>query len=769
MMQKKFVTAAKKYCTFEEHVPAPLFRKSFLLEQMPDQAPLAVSGLGFYDLFVNGQRITKGLLAPYISNPDDLVYYDCYDIAPYLRAGENVIGVILGNGMQNPLGGEIWDFQTAPYRSAPKFALELELDGKIITAEDFVCTESALLFDDLRCGIVVDAGLEHPGWNKPGYDQEGWRPVICAEVPRGELRECEAEPVRVRREIAPVSILPGEMESYFVQREIPSLRRTDYPYSDWDEKDGFLVDFGINSAGIFRLKICGHPGQKVSLVFGETLTPEGKLDVNNLHFYPKGYVQRCIYICKGGEEEVFEPPFTYYGFRYCYVTGIRAEQAIPSLLTYLEAGSALETRGGFSCSDPTANKLFEMADRSDRSNFYYFPTDCPHREKNGWTGDAAASAEHMILHLGVENSWREWLNSIRKAQNDQGALPGIVPTTGFGFDWGNGPAWDCVLFTLPYISYVYRGETEVIRENAHAMLRYLEYVSRCRNERGIVEMGLGDWAPVNAANGAYLIPLGLSGSIMTLEMCRQAEVMFDAVDLKPHKAFAHGLREELLEAVRREYLDFGTMTAAGNCQSSQAMCLYYGVFTTGERPAAFARLMEILEQDGFAMNTGFLGGRVLFHVLAEGGEADLAYQMITRREFPSYGKWVEDGETTLLEAFQPEGKSCGSHNHHFWGDILHWFMRHLAGINVNPHEKDPNDVLIRPRFVSALDQAKGYYDTPAGRVSVSWERKEEEIFLTVQWDPGVKCRIQLESGFVFEDSKRSFLDQPCENAKIIIQ
>ena len=766
-MKLKFVTASETYCTFDTPAAAPLFRKSFSLDQVPSQAPLTVSGLGFYDLFVNGQRITKGLLAPYISNPDDIVYYDCYEISRYLLVGENVIGVMLGNGMQNPLGGEIWDFHTASYRSAPKFALELQLGEKWVTAEEFVCMESPLLFDDLRCGVVYDARREQPGWSAPGFDAAGWRPVIRAEVPRGELRKCQAEPIGIVREFAPVLVTPGQLEPYFVQREVDSLRRTDYPYSEWEENNGFLYDFGVNTAGIFRLKLHGEPGQKVSLVFGETLTADGKLDVNNLAFYPKGYVQRCIYICKGGEE-VFEPPFTYYGFRYCFITGITEQQAAPSLLTYLEASSLLETRGGFSCSDPVANQLYEMADRSDRSNFFYFPTDCPHREKNGWTGDAAASAEHMMLHLGVENSWREWLRNIRKAQNQQGALPGIVPTTGWGFDWGNGPAWDCVLFTLPYIAYVYRGETDMILENAHAMMRYLEYVSRCRDERGIIEMGLGDWVPVNAATQSYLIPLGLSGSIMVLEMCRQAELMFGAVGLNLHQTFAHELRKELLAAVRREYIDFGTMLAAGNCQSSQAMCLHYGVFEPGERRAAFARLMELLEQDGFSMNTGFLGGRVLFHVLAEGGEADLAYKMITKDEFPSYGKWVKDGETALLESFQPDGVSCGSHNHHFWGDILHWFIRHIVGINVNPNENDPRYVLVLPRFISGLEQAQGYYDTPAGRISVCWRREEETLYLTVCCQGNVTCRVRLESGFVFEEKKRSYLDGPCEEAKILI-
>ena len=762
-----FVTASKEYATFETPVPTPLFRKSFVLERVPGKAPLTISGLGFYELFVNGQKITKGLLAPYISNPDDLVYYDEYEIAGYLTPGENVIGVMLGNGMQNATGGAVWGFDTAPFRSAPKLALALELEDTTITAADFSCTQSPLLFDDLRCGVVYDAQRELPGWNAPGFDPAGWRPVLQAEPPRGELCKCHAEPVRVCREIQPVSVKRGELAPYSPRADLTvSVQRTDYPYSNWEEKGGFLYDFGVNTAGIFRLNIEGRPGQEISLVFGETLDGDGRLDLNSINFFPKGYVQRCIYRCRGEGTEIFQPPFTYFGFRYCYVTGITEEQATGELLTCLEASSVLRKIGDFSCSDPMANKLYEMTVRSDRSNFYYFPTDCPHREKNGWTGDAAVSAEHMILHMEADNSWREWLKNIRKAQNEEGEIPGIVPTTGWG--WGEGPAWDIVLFTLPYIAYKYRGKIEIACENTPAMLRYLEYLSRHRDDRGLLEMGLGDWVPVGADCGAYRIPWGLSSSVMAMEVCRQAEVLFDALDLHLHQSFAHSLREELLEAVRREYIDFGTMTAAGNCQSSQAICLHYGVFAPGERQAAFARLMEIIRQDGFAINTGFLGGRVLFHVLAEGGEAELAYQMITRREYPSYGKWADDGETSLLESFQPDGVDCGSHNHHFWGDILHWFMRHILGICVNPHDNNAGLVLVRPRFLSTLDFAQGYYDTASGRISVCWKREEKYILLTVRCDPGVRCKISLEPGFVFAESKRSYLDGGCEEAKILI-
>lgn len=769
-----FFSATKQYTTFREHVAAPLFRKSFLLETVPQTASLKISGLGFYDLFLNGAKITKGLLAPYISNPDDVVYYDCYEIAPYLLSGENVIGVVLGNGFQNNPGGTVWDFDQAKFRGAPKFALEATVGELQITAADFVCSDSAILFDDYRCGVVYDATKEQSGWNRPGFDQSGWHSVIPAEIPRGELKECMAEPIRVRQEIAPVSITKGSMKPYVTQKDNPIVQTADFPYSDYETECGYIYDFGINTAGIPRLTVQGTPGQQISAFFCECLADDGSFDMSRQQFYPKGYTQRMIYTCKGGETETFEPPFTYYGFRYIFVTGITEEQAIPELFTYLEAHSDLKTRGGFRCSDTVANKLFEMADRSDRSNFYYFPNDCPHREKNGWTGDAATSAEHMILHLETENSWREWLTNIRAAQNLQGALPGVIPTGGWGFAWGNGPAWDRVLFELPYMAYRYRGNTDLITENAHAMLRYLEYISRCRDERGILELGLGDWTPVNAGNSDYLIPLGLSGSIMTLEMCRQAEIMFEAVGLSLHRSFARQFHDELLEAIRNEYIDFGTMTAAGNCQSSQAMCLYYHVFTEAEKQAAFARLMEIMEADKFKMNTGYLGGRVLFHVLAEHGEAELAYRMITDEEFPGYGLLVKMGETSMPESWHQEDPSqyqsnADSHNHHFWGDISHWFMRHVAGINVNPFENDADFVLVQPRFVSSLDYAESDYETPKGKIQVRWERKDGGIFLTVRCTGETHCRIRLEPGYVFEEKKRSYKDEPCEGSKIIIR
>lgn len=760
----KFYCAGKEYSTYEKHVPAPIFRKSFVLEAKPEKAEILISGLGFYDLFINGKKITKGYLAPYISNTDDIVYFDYYDLTGYLHEGENVIGVMLGTGMQNLITA-CWDFDKAVFRSSPKMALAFrcECSGAVheFDAGSFLCSESEITFDNLRCGTHCDARRRQPGWNEPGFDDSSWKKVILAETPRGEAKLCDAEPIVITAERPPVKVEKGSRNALVTHFRVPErdvgvvTAEPPQPLSG-----GYIYDFGVNSAGIYRLKVRGKPGQKIQIQCAEWMN-NGNVDHDRINeFYPDGYCQRDIYICSGEGEEVFEPPFTYHGFRYCYVTGITEDQATPELLTYLEMHSDLKTRGGFTCSDPIANKLFEMVVRTDLANFYYFPTDCPHREKNGWTGDAAVSAERMMLLYTAERSFREWLCNIRKAQDDRGALPGIVPTTGWGFHWGNGPAWDCVLFILPYYIYLYRGDTEIIRENAHAMMRYIEYISGRRNERGIIACGLGDWNRVGYPGTQPQAPLGFTDSVMVLNMCRLAEKMFRAVGYTLNESYVKAFGDELFDAIRREYVDTGKMIAAGGSQTAQAMALYYNIFVGDERKAAFGRLMETIHADGDSINTGILGARVLFHVLSEFGESDLAYHMITKSEYPSYGHLIEIGETTLPERLCPDDTpSIGSHCHHFFGDIAHWFIRQICGINVNPDGDNPNKVFIRPHFIKKLNYAYAYHDLPAGRITVEWKRDGERIHLTVNYPDGVICsvseQVKREEGMIIEYIKCS--------------
>ena len=725
-MEKRFICASLTCCDFAHRVAAPYLRRAFDLNFTPEAADLKICGLGFYRLWINGREITKGCFAPYISNPDDRMYFDTYDLTPCLQPGENVLGVLLGNGFQNDFGGAVWDFDKAPWRSAPKLAIEFCAVGSEETLSfhadgHFLTHPSPILFDEYRLGEIYDARRELPGWNLPGYDTAGWTPALPADAPKGALCECRAEPIRRYETLSPVSVTPCD--------------------------GGFLYDFGRNTAGICRLHLTdAAPGQTVVIKFCERLR-DGKFDQSNLYNqpvekYPFYFTDfsRVEYHARGGDE-LYEPSFAWFGYRYAFVLGVRPDQATAGLLSFPVLSSDLRRVGHFSCSDETVNRIFDMIVNSDRSNFYYFPTDCPHREKNGWTGDASLSAPQMSLLLDTTESYLEWLRCVVAAQRADGALPGIVPTSGWGFAWGNGPAWDSVLFNLPYTVWRLRGDTRAIAVTADAMLRYLAYIRTRRSADGTVAIGLGDWVPVGKKSNRYDTPLVLTDSIMVTDMANKAAVMLAVIGRKKDAAIAAALRDEMLASIRGVLLDKTAGRLANGTQTAQAMGLYYGIFLPEERRRAFGLLMTRIRENNGRFDCGFLGLHVLFHVLSEFGEGETAYRMITGKEFPSYRNLLDRGETAMVEAFQPEGgPECGSHNHHFLGDAVRWFFRSLAGLEIVNCRR----IRVSPLFVRELDSAEASYELPGGNAAVAWRRCGSRILLTVTHPADVSCDINCD-------------------------
>ena len=724
--KKNFISATREYNTFEKNVPAYYFRRAFSVNGAC-AAKLQVAVCGLYELFLNGERITRGLLSPYISNTDHYIYYDEYEIE--LGAGENVIGLILGNGFQNNPGGHIWEFDKSPFRSAPKVCLSLEIDGVSVLESDdsFKIHESPIRYDDYRFGECYDANYEISGWNKAGFDDSMWANALIADMPRGELRIADIEPIIKEREMTAVSITK--------------------------HGEGYIYDFGQSNAGICRLKIKGEKGQRVVMRFADSLTDDGDLNIAQVWFVRENWdrdkeiVHNDTYICKGEGIEVYEPSFTYHGFRYAKIYGISEEQATDELLTYLVYHTKLDTMGGFECSDSVATKLQEMTRRSIVSNFHHFPTDCPQREKNGWTADAALSAEAALINFNPERNYAEWMRNICKAQAENGSLPGIVPTGGWGFDWGNGPAWDSVLVWLPYLTYIYRGESEMIRESADSFIAYLKYIrSRC-DEKGLLHIGLGDWCPVGAL--FPLAPLEVTDTVISMDIANKISFMLSEVGMDAEAEYAENEANIYRAAIREHLIDYNTMTVYGSCQTCQAMGLYYGIFEKDEEKRAFENLLSFIHAKGNHFDVGVLGGRVIFHVLSKFGHSDLAFYMITRKEFPSYGNWIERGATTLWENF--EENSVASMNHHFWGDISAWFIKILAGIKLNPNRNNVNQVEISPTFISALDYASAYHIAPAGKIASTWRRDGEEIILALAIPSGMDAEAILPEGYVFED------------------
>lgn len=767
MLSEKFICASTEYSTYKNFVASPLFRKAFVVEDSIEKASVTIGCAGFYDVFVNGNKITKGLLAPYISNPDHIIYYDEYDIAPFLRKGINVLGLQLGNGMQNSPGGEIWDLDKAPFRGAPRVAFSIELTdmlGKttVIEADNSVKTASSpVIFDDLRAGCFYDARREQKNWCEPDFYDFDWSAAEKAETPRGERRICEADPILPVRQLKPISIRKCTMLP-FRHSEKVSEDISSYPTK---EREGWLYDFGITCAGIERLKIKGERGQKIDLQFGEYLDENGNPDISNVQFYPDGFSQRDIYVLKGEGEEIFEPQFTYHGARYCIVFGITEEQATKDLLTFTVCNSKLEERSNFRCSDNILNKLQAMARNSTLSNFWYFPTDCPQREKNGWTGDAAISCEQTVMNLTPEKSYKEWLRNIVKAQREDGMIPGIVPTDKWGYGKGLGTAWDCVLIYLPYFEYIYRGDKTLMEESADSVFRYASFLSRKRNKKGTLEFGLGDWCPVTHIKA----PLEFTCSVMAMDILKKSAYMFGVLDLQLQKDFCENLYKEIRVAVRKYLVDFKTMTAAGNCQTSQAMAIYYDVFEESEKQSAFRVLVDIVEKDGVYVDFGFIGIRPVFRTLCDYGRCDLAYKMISRPDYPSYGNWVKRGYTALPENFHPENEFPDSLNHHNYADVSAVFMQYFAGLRVNPYGDDCNEINIQPCFVNELSHVTAFYESVVGRVGIAWRRENGYIELTLEKPDDIYGKILLPKGYIFEDNKLGFRKFEGGDYKIITE
>jgi alpha-L-rhamnosidase len=738
-ISKKFISATKQYCTYVNHIPAPYLRRVFNISSDAKTAQITICGLGFYELFINGKRITWGLISPYISNPDDIMFYDLYNIENLLQQGENVIGVILGNGMQNSMGGT-WDFDKAAWRSAPKLALCLEIDGKIILEADdnFKTYPSPIIFDELRAGEHFDANKIIDNWADIGFDDSGWENAFTVESPKGITSLNDIPPVKQIKKIQCQKIIKFE--------------------------DGYIYDFGVNDTGLCELNINGTKGQQIELCYGEYLSEKG-VDRTNfiLHKTDLNYLQRDIYICKEGMQS-YMPHFTYHGFRYVSVKGITEQQATKELLTFLTFHTDMEERGGFECSDAVANKLQENTMRSAYSNFVHFPLDCPHREKNGWTGDAALSSEYMLLNFDASKPFKQWLKCICLAQNEKGALPGIVPTGGWGFEWGNGPAWDAVLTYLPYYLYRFYGDKQVLSDCGEAISKYIDYLSGKRTEKGLIEFGLGDWCQTGRACHDYLTPPEVSNTLISIDICTKAAAIFDAIGDKSKYDKTVKLSDELKAAFNKHLLDESGTVVFGNTQTGQALALFFGIFSGKKRRQAFDVLLNMIKGNDMRYDMGILGLRVLFRLLSQFDMSDLAYDMITSGEYPSYAYYLKYGATTLWEDFQileekdgyfrrADGKNVNSLNHHFFGDISGWFIQEISGININADLSDANSVMIKPSFIEKLQFAYGHATMPCGKLQCGWERENDIVKVTVNVPEGCKCNFVAPAGYRIKNSR----------------
>lgn len=690
---------------------APMFRRTVTLDDT-ENARLYVCGLGFAYYYINGEAVSPDLFTSAVSQYDKTLWYHVYDVSHLLRKGENTFAVLCGNGWYNEDFKTVWKHSTADYRDLPKFILRLSVNETDVLVSDgaWKCApDSATYFNALRSGEYFDASLYDENWARPEFDDGAWAyAAVDTAPPKGIFRECLCEPIRA-----------------FDVSEPQSVART--------ESGSFVYDMGLNRSGYIRLTASGKSGQMLTIRYGERLNEAGHVDHKGLlRFFPESEFQTDRFICSG-KSVTWSPKFTYHGFRYIEIEGITDPAEITVQAVFVH--QAVERRTTFRCSEEALNRLFDAGIRSSYSNMFYQLTDCPTREKMGWTNDAHISCEQFCTNFKIERLLDKWRQDIYDAMRDDGMLPGVIPTPGYGYEWGNGPLSDGILFELPYRLWFHSGNPAPLIDSLPYFDRYLRFLKTKEDEKGLIEFGLGDWATVGHSAD---VPRTIVNAVLQYKYCgitkRAADLAGERTLSQHYGAELNACRERILKT---------WLTSDGRCtvpeMSAVAMLIYYGLYESLE--PLKAQLQALIEQNGFHHHCGMIGLRCLYEALEICGLQEYAYRIVTARDVPSYSFWQENGSTTLWEYWPVQrGKEYESRNHHLYSDVLSWLIKAVLGIR---HEKtDPKEPELRlaPYFFSSLDYAEGSYETDGGKLSVSWKRNGSAVTLSAELSGNVRVR-----------------------------
>ncbi|HNU28524.1 MAG TPA: family 78 glycoside hydrolase catalytic domain, partial [Sedimentisphaerales bacterium] len=531
--------------------PAPLFRKSFVLTKRPVSARVYICGLGYHELRLNGEKVGDHVLDPAFTRYDRRALYVVHDVTKQLRKGFNALGVILGNGWYNMHTRAVWDFDKAPWRDRPVLRCQLEMtfdDGSTrVIASDATWRVSTgpIVFDSIRNGEIYDARLEKADWDDPGCDDSNWPLAQIDSGPKGELRAQLMPPIQVT----------DTLKSAKLTEPKPGV---------------YVFDIGQNLAGWARLKVSGPTGTEVVIRYGERLNKDGTLDQKDIGQHIKtGKAQTDTYILKGQGTEVWEPRFVYHGFQYVEVTGLPGKPSLDTIEARV-VHTAFDKAGSFECSNDLFNRIQRNTLWSYVSNFVGYPTDCPHREKNGWTGDAHLAAETGLYNFDSAAAYAKWMNDFKDEQRDSGELPGIVPTSGWGYAWGNGPAWDSAYVLIPWYLYEYEGDAQVLADQYNRLQRYVDYLtSKAQNH--IVSIGLGDWVPAKSKTPEKVTSTGYY-YCDALIVSKTAAMLGKTEDARKYGDLALKIRD----AFNREFFQKDTGLYDGGTQTAMSCALYHG-------------------------------------------------------------------------------------------------------------------------------------------------------------------------------------------------
>lgn len=677
------------------------------------RARLYATALGLYEAHLNGSRVGRDQLAPGWTDYRTRVQYQTYDVTTLLRPGANAIGAYLAPGWY---AGNVGMFGPGQYGQHAALLAQLEVeyaDGtseRITSGADWRAAAGPIVAADLLNGETYDARKETPGWASPGFDDTGWLGVRGAgDVGPGLIVAQVDGPVRVERELTPTHVTQPE----------PGV---------------FVFDLGQNMVGSVRLRVSGDAGTTVRLRHAEVLNPDGTLYTANL----RSAAATDTYILKGHGEEVYEPRFTFHGFRYVEVTGFPgtpSAKAVTGRVMHTSAPFTLD----FETDEPMLNQLHHNITWGQRGNFLSVPTDTPARdERLGWTGDINVFAPTAAYTMESARFLSKWLVDLRDSRTVQGAFTDVAPVVG---TLGNGTAgWGDAGVTVPWALYQAYGDREVLQDAWPSVQAWLTYLEQNSDRLLRPAQGYGDWLNVDDETPKDVIATAYFAHSADLAARMAGELGEDA---DPYR----DLFERIRAAFQKAYVT-SDGRVKGDTQTAYVLALSMNLLPDASRKAAADRLVALIEAKDWHLSTGFLGTPRLLPVLTDTGHTDVAYRLLQQRSFPSWGYQIDRGSTTMWErwdSIRPDNSfqdpAMNSFNHYAYGSVGEWMYTNIAGISTGG--PGYREIVIRPRPGGDVTTARATFTSVYGPVSTRWRQRSGRFTLTCAVPPNTTAEVWI--------------------------
>lgn len=739
------------------HLPgAPYLRKSFSLKENVKKASLYVSSLGVFEMSVNGKNIGDDILTPGWTDYNKRVYYKTYDISKDLIQGKNALGAIIADGwyagyvgpkeLSNPRNRELYGLHPA---LLCQLEIEYENGAKevIVSDKSWKAKEGPWVYADLLMGTGYNANLELPNWNTQGFDDQNWESAFLHEGTQGELQAYPGNTIQVYDELVPIKIT--------------------------EPKSGtFIFNMGQNFAGHSRLKINGTKNDSIIIRYGERLHDDGTLMTENLRFARA----TDTYILKGKGLETWEPKFTYHGFQYVEVTGLKTKPN-KNTMTGIAFGSATPMTSSFTSSDETLNRMFENVVWTQRSNFMDVPTDSPQRdERLGWLGDVQIFSKSALYNANLASFNAKWLTDVRDAQYDFGAYSTFAPRPYPKLVWYS-PGWMEAGVMVPYNTYKFYGDTKIIEDHYESMTQFMDYhIEKSKKvkfypENSWTEVnpkgGFGDWLEMTDKHTAH----DIMASLYYQNVLKMMAEMSTAIGNEDKAIYYQSTYDESVAAFIDHYINKdgkfeidesaygdgkgyfeGEKGFTGHSQSAYATALYFDVLPDELKAKAGKQLVELIEQNNNLPSSGILGIRQLLPALSAIDRSDLAYGILLNKEYPSWGFQIKNGATTIWErwnSYTPEqgfngamNAKMNSFNHYAFGAYSQYLFSGLAGIDTEG--AGFKNIIVRPDLGDySLTNVNGEYESINGKIVSSWTIKDSTYTLKVEIPVNTQAKVYV--------------------------